>query len=177
MAFTGNDVKTMAESIVDDTLITEDAIENINLALLEFADTFRKTDTQEITVTDTDDWIDRTAGHLAILKITSEGRDYIGSFELTYDRSQIRFVTTGAYTITSLIAPDAITALTDTIEVHDLFKPGIAQFVGAYFKLKDNDQNPDGLRMESKALSMIRRASSLIAQGDRRQGQRVPIRR
>lgn len=177
MAFTGNDIKALAESIVDDTLIEEDVIENINMALLEFAEVFRKTDTQEITVTDTDAWTDRTAGHLAVLKITSGGKDYTGKFELTYDRAKIKFPAVGTYTITSLIAPDAITSLDDTIEVHDLFKPGIAQFVGAYFKLKDNDQNPDGLRMESKALSMIRRASSLIAQGDRRQGQRVPIRR
>ena len=89
MAFTGNDIKALAESIVDDTLIEEDVIENINMALLEFAEVFRKTDTQEITVTDTDAWTDRTAGHLAVLKITI-GQDYSrGMLTLTDDRARL----------------------------------------------------------------------------------------
>lgn len=178
MAFTGEDVKTMAESIIDDELIEADAVQNINQCLLDYADFFRKTATQELTVTDVDTWHARTSGHLAVLKVVdSTGDDYIGSIDFSYDRMQIRIPSIGTYTVTSLIAPTAITAITDIIPVHDLFLPGIAQYVGAYFKLKDNDQNPDGLKMEARAAAMIRKVSSLIAQGDRRQGQRVTIRR
>lgn len=178
MAFTGNDVKTMAEAIIDDELIETDAIQNLNQCLLDYADFFRKTAAQELTVTDADTWQDRTAGHLTILKVVDgTGKDYIGSIEMSYDRTQIRIPAVGRYTITSLVAPDAITSLDDTVAVHDLFKSGIAQYVGALFKLKDNDQNPDGLKMEARASAMIKKAASLIGQGDRRQGQRVPIRR
>lgn len=178
MAFTGNDVKTMAEAIIDDELIEEDVIQNLNQCLLDYADFFRKTATQELTVTDAGAWQDRTEGHLAVLKVVdSSGRDYIGQIELSYDRTQIRIPVTGTFTITSLVAPEPITALDDAIGVHDLFKSGIAQYVGALFKLKDNDQNPDGLKMEARASAMIKKAASLIGQGDRRQGQRVPIRR
>lgn len=178
MAFTGNDIKTMAEAIIDDELIEADVIQNLNQCLLDYADFFRKTATQELTVTNADSFSDRTDGHLAVLKVVdSTGKDYIGQISLSYDRSEIRIPTVGAYTITSLVAPDPITSLDDAVAVHDLFKSGIAQYVGALFKLKDNDQNPDGLKMEARASAMIKKASTLVGQGDRRQGQRVPIRR
>jgi hypothetical protein len=178
MAFTGNDVKTMAEAIIDDELIETDAIQNLNQCLLDYADFFRKTSTQELTVTDADVWQDRTEGHLSILKVVdASGKDYIGQIELSYDRTQIRIPVVGTYTITSLVAPEAISSLDGAVAVHDLFKSGISQYVGALFKLKDNDQNPDGLKMEARASAMIKKASTLIGQGDRRQGQRVPIRR
>lgn len=178
MSFTGTDVKTMAESIVDDSLVSSDVIQNLNIALIEFTELFRLTAEQTITAADNDTWYTRTAGHLAILKVVdSTGADYTGQFELNYGRDKVRFLTAGTYTVTSLIAPTAITAIGNAVAVNDVFKPGLAEFIGALFKQKDNDQNPEGLKMEAKAVSMLKSASRLIGQGDRRQGQRVPFRR
>ncbi|HWR54904.1 MAG TPA: hypothetical protein VN462_00230 [Negativicutes bacterium] len=177
MAFTGDDVKALAESFIDDSLIDTDVIENINLALLEFASSFRITGNQEVTVGDVEAWYPRTGGHLAINGVTCNGKEYMGKFELSYDRGMIRFPAAGVYVITSVAAPSPVASMEDLIGVNDVFKPGIAEYVGACFKAKDNDQNPDALRMESKAMAMISAASRLIGQGDRRQGQRVPFRR
>lgn len=174
---TGTDIKTLAEAEVDDTIETADVIQFVNSCLLEFADSFRKTSTQTITVSDATLWAARTAGHYSIVKITEDGEDYTGEFELDYDRTNIRFDAEGTFVVTSLILPAAITAITDTIAVNAVFEPAIGRYVAAFFKRKDNDQNPDGLRMAQEAEKLIQKASALIAMGDQRKGQRVAISR
>jgi hypothetical protein len=178
MSFTGTDLKTLAEAEIDDTLENTDVVQNVNACLLEFTEEFRKTATQVITVTDTSSFTNRTDGHLSVVKITdSDDEDYSGEWELNHDRTQIRIGETGTFTVTSIITPVFIAAVTDTVGVNDAYKLGLARYIGACFKLKDNDQNPDGLRMKLEAAALIRRASSLLTSSDRRPGMRVPIER
>ncbi len=178
MSFTGTDLKTMIESEIDDTLDTADVVQNVNACLLEHTEEFRKTGDQTVTVADSAVFYARTAGHLAVVKIAdSAGDEYKGEWELNHDRTKIRIGETGTFTVTSLITPAFIAAVGDTIGVHDAFKLGMAKYIGACFKLKDNDQNKDGLRMKLEAAALLRKASSLLTSSDRRPGARVPIKR
>jgi len=177
MSFSGNDLISLIEAEVDDDLIEADVNQNVNSCLIEFADDFRKTAAQTIVVSDAGIWIERTSGHLSIVKITADGNKYVGKVELNFDRTNVKFGEVGTYVVTSIVAPDPIISVTDVIGVNDVFKIGMARYIGGCFKLKDNDMNPDGMRMKSEGSMLIKRASALLAQGDRRQGQRVPIRR
>jgi len=175
--FTAQDLRVLAEAEIDDLLEDADIIPNINSALIEFADYYRLTATQEINA-EAGKWYDRADGHLAVVHVTCEdGRDYRGSFEISHDGSKIRFECSGKYTVTSIVAPEPIAAMDEPIPVHDVFKVGLSRYLQACFKLKDNDQNEDGIRLKAEAMALVRRASSLLAQGDIRQGQRVVIKR
>jgi len=79
--------------------------------------------------------------------------------------------------VTSIVAPEPVLSMTDFIPVHDVFQVGLSRYLQACFKLKDNDQNDDGMRLKTEAMALIKRASNLLGQGDIRQGQRVMIRR
>ncbi len=178
MPFTGSDLKTLAQAEIDDSLEDVDIIQNVNACLLEFAELFRKTATQSITVTDTNAFITRTDGHLFVVKITdSVGNNYNGEWEVSHDRAQIRIGETGTFTVTSLIIPTFITAIGNTIGVHDVFRLGMSRYIGGLFKSKDNDLNPDGLRMKAEGAGLLNRASNLLVNNDRKPGQRVPTKR
>jgi hypothetical protein len=153
-----------------------DIIPNVNSCLVEFADDFRKTGTQEIDVV-AGEWYDRTDGHLSVIAVAHETNSYKGDIDVSYDGSQIRFGESGTFTVTSIIAPTLITARDDPIDVHDLFQVGMSRYLHACFKLKDNDQNPDGSRLKSEAMALIAKASMIIGRGDHRQGMRVRISR
>lgn len=178
MSFTGEDIRDIVYGEIDETLDDGEVIQHVNSCLIEFAEEFRKTDTQSIVVTDTSAFYDRTSGHLSVVKITdSNGEDYDGEVEYSYDRSQIRFEDEGTFTVTSIVVPDAITLITDNINVNDIFKIGIARYVGAMYYLMDNDQDPDGLKMEARAIALITKASNILANTDKRLGRRLSIRR
>lgn len=168
--FTAEDIKALAEAEVDDVLEDEDVVQNINSCFMEFAEQFRKTTTNHI---NGGEWAEHTG--LAVVKITQNGVDYTGSFELSHDRTQIYIPHPGAYVVTSLVVPELITDIMDEVPVHDVFQAGIARYVGGLFKLKDNDMNPDGIRMKTEGATMIRQAAALLSHGDRRAGMRAAI--
>jgi hypothetical protein len=174
--FTANDLRVLAEAELDDLLEDDDILPNINSALVEFADDYRKTETQTINAV-AGEWVDRTSGHLAVVRVAHEELEYMFGFELSYDGSQIRFRDSGLFVVTSIVAPEPVLSMTDFIPVHDVFQVGLSRYLQACFKLKDNDQNDDGMRLKTEAMALIKRASNLLGQGDIRQGQRVMIRR
>jgi len=94
--FTAQDLRVLAEAEIDDLLEDADIIPNINSALVEFADDYRKTETQTINAV-AGEWVDRTSGHLAVVHVTHDGRDYLFEIKLSYDNSQIRFKDSGLF--------------------------------------------------------------------------------
>ncbi|MBT9174306.1 MAG: hypothetical protein DDT21_02720 [Syntrophomonadaceae bacterium] len=165
----------MIEAEIDDTLIDADIVQNVNACLLEYTEAFRQTSVQVITVTDTSMFIPRAAGHLAVVKITSGGKNWRGEWETTHDRTRIRIGGLGTFMVTSIVTPAFIAAVSSNIGVHAVFQLGMAKYIGGCFKLKDNDANPDGMRMKMEATMLINKASALLVSGDRRPGTRIPI--
>ena len=178
MSFTGTNIKALIENEVDETLEDNEVIFAVNACLVDLCEWFRKTATQSITVADEDDWTARTDGHLAVVRIAdSDGEDYTGEWQLNYDRSQIKIGDTGTFTVESIILPTEISAVATAIGVNDVFKVGIARYAAGVYKLKDDDENADGLRMKAEGASLVIRASSLLIDSDRRPGRRAGISR
>lgn len=173
---TGTDIKNIIEAETDEQLEDSEVVTFINSCLIEHAEEFRKTSTQSIT-SDGDSWYARTDGHLSIVKITEDGEDWNGDWEISHDRTQIRFLEEGTYVVTSLIMPTPISAIGDTIAVNAAFELGIARVCEGLYKSKDNDQNPEGLRLKAEGGSLIRKAAGLLEAYDRRPGIRLQIRR
>lgn len=173
--FTAQDLQAIINTEIDENIDDEDMIIYVNTCLLDLCELFRKTGTQEIIVTDTEEFIERTDGHLSVVGITCNGKKYTGKWELNYDRTKIRFGEPGTFTVTSIVIPDMITSVTDPIGVHDVFKIGIARYIAALFDLMDNDQDPEGLRMKTEAEGLIRRASNMLLNSDKRSGQSIPF--
>ena len=175
--FTVQDLQAIVLAETDKKIDNEDMVLYINTCLLDMCELFRKTGTQEIIVTDTETFINRTGGHLSVVKITSNGKDYTGEWELSYDRSQIRIGEEGIFIVTSIVIPDMVTSITDTVNVNDIFKIGIARYVGALYDLMDNDQDPEGVRMRAEAEVLIRKSSNILQNNDKRSGQSIPYKR
>jgi len=165
--FTGTELLAIVLAELEDTPTDADMVRHINSCLVEHYKQFRKTDTQEITATDTG-YVDRMAGHLDILRI--EG--YKGDIVLSEDRTQIKFPEPGKYTVVSLVIPDFITTVSDAIDVNDIFKIGIARYAGAMFYLMDNDQVDAGKMLKAEADRLIINAGYALSGMDKRSGMR-----
>jgi hypothetical protein len=175
--FTADDLISLIEAEIDDDMDTIDVVQNVNACLLEHCEDFRKTATQTVVVSDSSSWAARTDGHLAVVKITAGGENWTGEWELSYDRTQIRIGEAGSFVVTSIIIPPYIAAVGENISVNDVFKLGIAKYIGACFKLKDDDTNQDGLRIKSEAIGLIKKAAALLISSDKRPGGRIPAMR
>jgi hypothetical protein len=173
---TGTEIQALAESYIDDSIEDGDALLWMNHFLQEpeLIDVFRETEDQELTVADADTWYARTSGHLAIVRIINDDDEvYEGKVEFDYARTQILLDTADTYTITSIVMPDALSALSGTPDVNTVFHRAMALYIAGKYKLQDNDQNADGLRLVAEGMGQARRAASLLSVQDRRQYQRI----
>ena len=173
---TVTEIQTLAESYLDDDIDDADALLWMNdfLDEPELVEVFRYTATQTLVVTSDDTWYDRTVGHLAIVEIVDSEEDkYTGDFELNHDRDEIRGLPADTYTITSITVPTAVTAVGNTPVVNTVFHRAAAVYMAGKFKCKDNDQNPDGLRLIAQGMSKARSATRLLKDQDRREQQKV----
>lgn len=160
-------MKAIILAELEDEPTDADMVRHVNSCLVEHYKQFRKTGVQEITATDIR-YIDRTPGHLDILRI----EEYRGDMTLSEDRTQIRFPQPGRYTVVSLVIPNFIANVTDAIEVNDIFKIGIARYAGAMFYLMDNDQVDAGKLLKAEADRLIINAGYALTGMDRRSGMR-----
>jgi hypothetical protein len=174
---TGTQIQTLAETYLDgDDIEDTDALAWINDFLAEpqlVLEGFRKTGAQSLTVADSETWYGRTAGHLGIVEIQDSYNDkYVGEFELNYDRDKIRIPNPDTYAITSLLAPDALTALSQTPGISTIFHRHCARYIAGKWKLKDDDTNKDGLRMIAEGIQGTLGASRLLVDQEKREQQR-----
>lgn len=173
---TGSEIRALAESYVDDTIPDEDALLWINEYLTEpeLIEAFRKTEEQSLTVADSDTWYDRTSGHLSVVYIAdSSGYEYKTPIEFNHDRTKLRGMTADTYIITSLILPTAMTALTETPDVHELFHRPLAAYMASKFKLAEYPEDKDGLRLMREAIEENKRIGRILLVPDKRpRGQR-----
>jgi len=168
---TGTEIKALADSIVDDTIDPSDAVMWINdyVRHPDLVDKFRKTGEQEIEVTDSRAWHERTPGHLKVVDIVDdEGNGFSGGIELSHDRARIRIPRAGHFAVTSLVRPERYTNLEEEPDVNEVFHEPCAVYIAAEYKLKDNDQNPDGLRLLVEAMDKTASAATLLSVQDMR---------
>ena len=171
---TGTEIQALAETYVEgDSIEDDDAIKWINDFLHEpelIMDCFRKTADQELAVSDTLDWYDRTSGHLNIVQILDSLEDkYRGSYELNHARDKIRFSAGDTYTITSIIQPTSISALSETPGISTIFHEACASYIAGKFRLWDEPGDEEGLRLVSEGIGKAKQAAKLLQRQDLRE--------
>lgn len=137
---TGNDILKLAESMVDDSLQSTDAVLWINLCLTDLGIKARVYGDVLISVA-AETWQPLPSDFLAVAEIeTDTGYRYLGDYRIR--SGTIRFPVNGSYAVHYHRIPVKITTLDDEIDAHQLLEPAIACFVAAQFKLQDDDENP-----------------------------------
>lgn len=152
---TGTQIKTLAETLVDDTLTDANVIQWINKCQNEdLGPEARKLSNVSITVTDTTVWNDLPVDFLAVKEIingsdTDFDNEYTGKYKIR--GAKILFDVAGTFTLWYWALPTAVTALTDTPEAHTLMHYPMAIYVAAQHRFleadADTEESNDGARL------------------------------
>lgn len=159
---TGTQIKTLAQSYIDDTIEDTDALLWLNECLaVDLGIDARALVSTSITAADTTAWYDLPADFIAIYEVeNSDGEEYSGDYRER--NKKVRFDVTGTYTVWYWKLPTEVSALTDTPGAHTLLHRPMALFLGARFKQKDDDENPDAARLMAEYQQKKRHALTQI---------------
>ena len=158
---TGIEIKIAADAYIDEAIDDPDALRAINRALSIIGD--MALIDEDITITSTPDreWVQLPPEITNVVEV----EDSLGR---TYERFRVRgndlisFDKAGAYKVYYRRIPRPMTGILETPEVHPAYHQCIVTYVIAWWKLKDDDENPDGIRnMEQFKEDVLRVFSSL----------------
>lgn len=162
MAFTGQQAVNLAESYLDDESIEDsDAILWINTFVTKIGSNNRKFSDTTITVTDSTTWHALPVTFLTLRDIEgSDGNRYQGKYRIR--DGYFKAWTNDVFSLHYIRTSTAITALTDNVDVHDFLLPALGSFLASKFKYKDDDENPDGKRLNNEFQENMRDAINNI---------------
>lgn len=155
---TGEQIKAAAERYIDEPLDVTVALEGINQALVWLGD--RASLWGEVTIqAAADTWYDLPNDCLGVLEVRPASGQ-VREFEKRDNR--IRFSADDAYTIRYRKLPPEMNSLTEEPAVHKAFHRVLVLGLAAWWKLKDDDENADGLRLLAKFERDAEYAAALI---------------
>lgn len=108
------------------------------------------------------------ANALDVMKVLDAAGDYYLGYNC--QGNNISFADAGTYTVTYRRLPAPVSAVSDTPEVHQAFHPVLALFVASRFKSRNDDENPDSVRLMNEFAAGVGRVSSVL----RRQVWKIP---
>lgn len=94
-------------------------------------------------------WYTLPTDLVEIVEIKADGAPYYGDYDFRSGR--IRFAEDGQYTVVYRKLPASISSMTDTPQVPGAYGPALACWMAGYYKCRDDDENPDGLRLKQQA--------------------------
>lgn len=173
MAFTVADIKQAVWSYLDESPVDSDIIIAVNEALGTLRDrALSYVETPQEAVVGT--WYALPVGLISIAEVAkSTGETY------RYWRERggkITFSDAGTFTIVHTVIPTLVDALTDSVSVHDAFRPAICHYVEGWLKKQDDDESADGLRLLQQAEAEFE-AVAISLRGGRRSSRRVRVER
>lgn len=141
---TGIQIKQEAEAYVDEHIDDVDALIAINRAMELIGDMAQVYETIKIKIDQPHQWylLPETVTYVQKVE-TPLGRLY--RHYQTRD-NMIRFADPGEYYVHYKRLPKRMTGIMDTPEIHPAFHQCLVTYLIAWWKLKDDDENPDGLR-------------------------------
>lgn len=144
---TGEQIKALANSFVDDTLDNLDALGWLNECLIgDLGAEARLTGSAVINAVSTSTWYDLPEDMIEITEIEdASGNGYRGAYRVR--DGKIRFYTAGTYTVWYYKRPGEMSTLTEEPGAHVLLHRPIALFLASRFKSKEDDENPDAVRL------------------------------
>lgn len=142
---TGTEIKALAESYVDDNISDADALMWLNAWLNRLGTEANSIASIVLNITNTASWINLPTGFLAVIEIV-DTEDY--SFaDYKIRNGQIKLNSIGEYTLWYSKKPATMASITDTPDTHVLLHSPAALFVAGQYKFKDDDENPDAMRL------------------------------
>jgi len=159
---TGIQIKEAAAAYCAEAIDDEQALEAINRAISQLADMALVYDVLTVADVAANTWCDLPETLVNIVHVEdSEGRAYTGYWQMG---SKIKFADAGTYNIHYRRMPRLLTGILDKPETHPIFDDAIKSYVIAWWKLMDDDENPDGIRhmqlfrtQAKEAYTMLRR--------------------
>jgi hypothetical protein len=141
---TAQEIKAAAENYIDEAIDDDEAVTAINAALSKIGDIALIYDTVVIT-----DAVGRT--WLALPQTTTYVVEVVDADGNVYDGWRVRdnriwFADPGTYTVHYRRLPNPISGILDTPEVHQAYHQCLVTYLIGWWKLKDDDESPDGLR-------------------------------
>lgn len=142
---TGLEIKQAAQRYIDEMIDDEDAIEGINAGLAEIGDMALLYKTVDITTTNPKSWEDLPDDCTNVIEVvTSTGGKYL---DWKQRGDKLFIADPGTYTVHHRTVPAEIAALDTELAVHPSYQRCLVTYLAAWWKLKDDDQSPDGLRL------------------------------
>ncbi len=141
---TAQEIKAAAENYIDEAIDDDEAVAAINQALAKIGDVALVYDTVSITDSVGRTWLalpDATTYVVEVLD--ADGNVYYG---WRVRDNRIWFADAGAYTVHYRRLPNPISGILDTPEVHPAYHQCLVTYLIGWWKLKDDDESPDGLR-------------------------------
>jgi len=159
---TGLQIKEAAAAYCAEAIDDEHALEAINRAISQLADMALVYDVLTVADVAANIWCDLPETLVNIAHVEdSEGKAYTRYWQMG---SKIKFADAGTYNIHYRRMPRLLTGILDKPETHPIFDDAIKSYVIAWWKLMDDDENPDGIRhmqlfrtQAKEAYTMLRR--------------------
>lgn len=157
---TGEQIRILADSFVDDNLDTLDALGWLNECLDELGSEARQAGSVVINAASTTEWYDLPGDLIEITEVEDGQGNYGGAYRVR--EGKIRFYTAGTYTVWYYKRPGEMETLTDEPEAHVLLHRPMALFLASRFKSKEDDENPDAARLMNEYKEKRRKALEQI---------------
>lgn len=141
---TGLEIKKEAEAYIEEFIDDPDALVFINRCLNMIGDMALIYEVVTGEIENPNEWYELPSGLTNVRKVeTAPGRPYT---EYEVADNWIRFRHPGRYTIHYRRLPRPLKGILDTPEIHPVFHSALVTGLIALWKLKDDDENPDGVR-------------------------------
>lgn len=172
---TGTQIKTRVEKYIDDTIEDSDALEAINEALAILGDQGLIYATISFEAT-AGTWYNLPANCTLVVNVTKlNGNMYYPYSDYFLEGNNILFSDTGSYILHYRKIPTPLTTLSETPDVHESFQQCIVTYLKSWFKLRDDDESSDGLRLAQQFERDIQRVFNTLVR-NRKPNQAMVIR-
>lgn len=142
---TGVQIKLAAEAYVDEFIDDPDALKAINEAIAEIGD-MALIDEDIIMIVDVSrEWKELPEKVTTVVEVEDIIRNTYRGYRVR-GNNLISFNEGGTYKVYYRRIPKPISGLNETPEIHEAYHQALVSFLIGWWKLKDDDENPDGLR-------------------------------
>lgn len=172
---TGSELKAQAEKYLSSTIDDADALQAINEALLWMGDLGLIYGT--ITVSATAGTFYTLPDELTKIIRVEDIDNNVYYYNYRLRGNDIAFKDAGNYLILARKMSAGLSLIDDEIDVHPALQRCIIDYVRAFVKLKDDDTNPDGLRLMAKFERDVQIMSNMLKDGRNRGPEQVRVMR
>lgn len=143
---TAQEIKAAAENYIDEAIDDDEAVTAINAAMSKIGDIALVYDSIQGPEggAEANVWYDLPDNVTHIVEVLdAEGNSYS---DYKVRDNMILFSNSGTYTISYRRLPNSITGILEIPEIHPAYHQCLVTYLIGWWKLKDDDESPDGLR-------------------------------